>query len=319
MISIDQSGIHASAFPAPMAGMTTPAFRQILLDKGCRVVCTEMVSAMGLVKQKRKTLEFLHFIRKPDRVSVQIFGSKPEIMSEAAKILEDLGAGIVDINMGCPVKKVAGAGCGLALMKNPPLACQIMNSVRAAVRIPVSVKLRLGWDRASANASDLVQIAADAGMSFAAVHARFRSNYENPADWAEIGRIKEIATIPIVGNGDVTSPEDAADMIRRTGCDAVMVGRGMLGNPWLPAQIERFLESGEMPPSTSMFERMRTFMQHLDLTIEQIGEIRACFQFRKHAALYLKGISSATRLRKEIYTFTSRSQYAEMAERMQFT
>ena len=230
---------------APMAGVTDPPFRKIVSRYRPGLICGEMVSAMAMHYNSKKTKELIGMDRSVKPVSIQIFGSDPEVMAEAARTIEGYGADLIDINMGCPVPKVVKSGEGAALLNNLPLARRIIESVVGAVRVPVTVKCRIGWDREHLTAAELAKMAEDSGAAMIAVHGRTREEYyHGRADWEQIALVKQRVAIPVIGNGDVDSPQAAEAMLEQTGCDGVMIGQGAMGRPWLLGQIVAYLEKG---------------------------------------------------------------------------
>ena len=287
---------------APMAGVTDRAFRIIAREQGCGLAVTEMVSDLALLYANPRTYRMLDFRDEKYPLSVQIFGSNPDSMGKAAAIVVERGAHLVDINMGCPTPKIVKNGEGSALMKNPELAGKIVESVVKAIPgTPVTVKFRKGWDEDSVNAVEFARIVAAAGASAVAVHGRTRNQfYSGKADWKIIDQVKAAVSVPVIGNGDVWTPQDAVRLLESTGCDGIMVGRGAMGNPWLFRQIVHYLQyREELPPPTAQ-ERIDTAIRHLELMIESKGEHVAVFEMRKHAAWYTKGIRGAARIREVI-------------------
>ncbi|MDD4600852.1 MAG: tRNA dihydrouridine synthase DusB [Negativicutes bacterium] len=283
---------------APMAGVTDLPFRVLAKEMGCGLVCTEMVSDKGLIYQNSHTVHMLEINDRERPVSIQIFGSEPESMAAAARIVEQAGADIIDINMGCPTPKIVKNGEGSALMRNPQLAFAIMNSVRSAVKVPVTVKIRKGWDDSSVNAVEIARLAEGAGMAAIAVHGRTRQQfYAGAADWEIISAVKQVVKIPVIGNGDISSPQAAAAMLTQTGCDGIMVGRGAQGNPWLFRQIMLYLKNGTLLPPPSIAERLTLIVRHLDMLVEYKGEYVGIREMRRHAAWYTKGLPHSAELR----------------------
>ncbi|HZK17745.1 MAG TPA: tRNA dihydrouridine synthase DusB [Clostridia bacterium] len=290
---------------APMAGVTDKAFRILAREAGCGLVCTEMVSDQAILYSNPKTLEMLIIDDETGRqgtpLSVQIFGSDPGYMSQAAKIVESRGADIIDINMGCPTPKIVKNGEGAALMLNPGLAESIIRAVVEAVSVPVTVKMRAGWDENSVNAVDMAKLAEAAGASGVTVHGRTRSQlYSGRADWDIIRSVKKAVDISVVGNGDIFSARDAGRMLEKTGCDGLMIGRASLGNPWIFQQVVTFLATGVTPPPPSRAERINAAIRHLRLLVRFKGEHIAVLEMRKHAAWYIKGLRNAARVREDI-------------------
>ncbi len=297
-----QIGAVAVAEPAvalaPMAGVTDLPFRLLAKEMGCSLLYSEMVSYQGLLHNNCHTLDMLRIDERERPLAMQIFGAEPAGMAAAARIVARAGADIVDINMGCPTPKIVKNGEGCALMRRPELAYEIMAAVAAAVAVPVTVKIRKGWDAASVNAVEIAALAEKAGVAAIAVHGRTREQfYTGTADWDIIRSVKERVGIPVIGNGDVHTPQDAARLLAYTGCDAVMVGRAAQGNPWLFRQITRYLGSGQLPPPPSVAERLEVLGRHLAMLIEHKGERTAVREMRRHAAWYTKGLRHAAEIR----------------------
>jgi len=283
---------------APMAGISDKAFRLLLKEMGCDLVWTEMISAKALTYKNAKTFGILDVSREKQPVVVQLFGGEPEIMAEGAKLAVEQGAEILDINMGCPAPKVTKNCEGSALLKDLPLASQVAKAVAAVVRIPVTVKFRLGWEAGSLVAVELAKRLEHAGVSALIVHGRTRDQfYSGKADWQAIAEVKRAVNIPVIGNGDVWEPQDASLMLERTGCDGVMIGRGALGNPWIFARTRHFLQTGELLPGPDAKQRIEMAQRHLKLLLSFKGEL-AVQEMRKHAAWYIKGLRDAARIRE---------------------
>lgn len=291
---------------APMAGVTDPPFRKIVSRYRPGLICGEMVSAMALHYNSKRTQELIGVERTVKPVSIQIFGSDPEVMAEAARTIEAAEADIIDINMGCPVPKVVKNGEGAALLTNLPLARRIIESVVNAVRIPVSVKCRLGWDQDHLVASQLAKIAEASGASMVIVHARTREQYyHGRADWGQIALVKESVSIPVIGNGDIDSPHAAEAMLNQTNCDGVMIGQAAMGRPWLFGQVTAYLEKGVLTPEPSLEERFAIIKEHLVLQVAFSGEERGIREMRKHLAWYFKGLPGASQIRDKVNHLTS--------------
>ncbi|WP_346353650.1 tRNA dihydrouridine synthase DusB [Azotosporobacter soli] len=301
---------------APMAGVTDQPFRLLVREMGCGLVYSEMVSDMGLVYQNERTLEMLRIEKKERPVALQIFGSDPAAMAKAAKIVAAVEPEIIDINMGCPAQKIVKNGEGSALMRTPDLAYRIMAAVVEAVDIPVTVKIRSGWNLENRNAVEMAKLAEQAGVAAIAVHGRTREQfYSGQADWDIIKAVKESVSIPVIGNGDIRSPQDAARMLKETGCDAVMIGRGAQGNPWLFRQVVRYLADGTLLPGPNLDERIDMVLRHLDMLTEHKGEYIAVREMRCHASWYTKGLRRASELRLRFNQAQSKADFAAvMAE-----
>lgn len=303
---------------APMAGVTDLPFRLLVKEMGCALVYTEMVSDKGLLYNNEHTLKLLRVDEQERPAAVQIFGSEPEPMAKAAKIVAQAGADILDINMGCPTLKIVKNGEGSALMRKPDLAYAILASIVDAVSIPVTVKIRKGWDDASVNAVQIARLAEKAGVSAIAVHGRTREQfYSGHADWKIIKDVKDSVTVPVIGNGDVRSPFDAAKMRQETGCDGVMIGRGAQGNPWLFRQIVHYLATGEILPGPSVTERIAMALRHLDMLVEYKGEHIGIREMRSHAAWYTKGLPRSAELRLRFNNALTRDHFAAILSECQ--
>ena len=278
---------------APMAGVTDRAFRQICCEQGAALTVTEMVSAKALTYGDKKTPGLLALGVDEHPAAAQIFGHEPETMAEGAKIAREIsGCDIIDINMGCPAPKIAGNGDGSALMRDPALAARVIEAVANAVDVPVTVKFRKGWDEKSVNCVEFARMAEQAGAAAIAVHGRTRAQqYSGNADWDAIAAVKRAVSIPVIANGDVAVPEDAVRILRHTGADAVMVGRGALGDPWIFARANALLETGICPPLPPFAERIDTAVRQIELAAAYKGERVAMLEARRHVNWYLKGQS----------------------------
>lgn len=286
---------------APMAGVTDRAFRVLAREMGCGLVCTEMVSDQALMYKNSKTLQMVDFADEPSPLSVQIFGSNAEYMAHAAEIVVSQGADIVDINMGCPAPKIVKNNEGCALMQNLDLAAEIVQAVATRVKVPVTVKMRKGWNEEQVNAVELAERVVTAGAVAITVHGRTRNQfYSGQADWEIIKKVKNAVDVPVIGNGDIWSPQDAARMLEQTGCDGVMIGRGAMGNPWLFKQTVHYLATGELLQEPTPRERINTAIRHLEMIVTEKGEFIGVSEMRKHAAWYTKGFRGAANLRQRI-------------------
>jgi nifR3 family TIM-barrel protein len=287
---------------APMAGVTNQAFRLIVKEFGAGLLYSEMVSDKGLDYKNKKTLDMLAVDPLEKPLSLQVFGGDSISMVEAAKwIDEHTDADIIDINMGCPVNKVIKNDAGSKLMQNPQKVFEIVSAIVSAVKKPVTVKIRSGWDSLHINAVEIAKLAEKAGCSAIAVHGRTRSQmYSGKADWDIIRQVKQAVMIPVIGNGDVTSPEEAKRMLEETGCDAVMIGRGLLGNPWLVKQTVDYLETGFYEKNISFSEKREQILAHLDNLSELKCEKIAVLEMRTHAAWYVKGLRNSGQVKDKI-------------------
>jgi tRNA-dihydrouridine synthase B len=299
---------------APMAGFTDQAYRLICKRFGCALVYSEMVSDLGLVYGQDKTKRMLQVAAAERPISMQIFGSDPAAMAKAARLAWELSdCDLIDINMGCPTPKIVRNGEGSALMRNIPLAAEIAAAVVQAVPVPVTVKMRKGWDEDQPAAVELAQAVEAAGVAAVAVHGRTREQfYSGRADWGIIRQVREAVKIPVIGNGDIVRPEDALAMIEQTGCDAVMIGRGAMGRPWLFQQISQLLETGSYDPDPALPERLEIVQEHLRLTVELKGEAVALREMRKTLAAYVKGLPQAARTREAINQTSSLEELQEL-------
>lgn len=301
-------------FLAPMAGIADRAFRELCINFGAGYTVTEMVSAKGLTMGDKKSSELLTLGEIENPAGAQIFGDDPQIMAEAAVKCLDFHPQIIDINMGCPAPKIAMNGGGASLMKSPKLAGEIVKAVSEAVSVPVTVKIRKGWDDESVTAVELAQIAEQNGASAITVHGRTRMQmYSGKVDYDIIAKVKKAVSIPVIGNGDITDEQSATIMLEKTNCDAIMIGRGALGNPWIFRKINAYLSECRVLPEVGINEKMVVMLKHIQKIIEYKGEYTAMREARHHAAYYTKGIRGGAALRKEISTFEHFEQLEELA------
>lgn len=286
---------------APMAGVTDLPFRILCSEQGAGLICTEMVSAKAISFHNKNTEALLETAPEERPVSLQLFGSDPDIISQMAACIEERPFDILDINMGCPVPKVAGNGEGSALMKNPELVEQIISKTVRAIRKPVTVKIRKGFTQSEVNAVEIAKIAEAAGASAIAVHGRTRDQYySGNADWGIIRQVKEAVNIPVIGNGDVDSPQKARAMLDETGCDAVMIGRAARGNPWIFRQVSEYLATGTLLPPPGQQEVLEMMLRHARMQLEYKGEYTGIREMRKHVSWYTAGFPNSSRLRAAI-------------------
>ncbi len=316
-MQIGSISLARTAALAPMAGVGDRAFREICKELGAAYVVGEMVSSKGMCYENEKSLELLSVGEAQRPMAVQIFGSEPDTMAAAARMALACRPDVIDINMGCPAPKIAGNGGGSALMRDLPLAERIIRAVVAAVDLPVTVKMRTGWDAAHQNAVELAKIAEACGAAAVTIHGRTREQMYRPSvDLEMIRRVKEAVRIPVIGNGDITGAASAKAMYDATGVDLVMIGRGALGSPWVFREVREFFTAGHLPPPLPPEEKARIILRHGQLAIRYKGETVAMREMRKHAGYYMKGFPGAARLRQQAGQLTVFADLERLVEGM---
>ena len=305
---------------APMAGISNPAYLKIAEEMGCGWAITELISAEAIVRNNQKTFDMLNGIEKLTMpISIQLFGANKESLAKAAKIITNKYPNVlIDINMGCPVPKVAmHAHAGSGLLKEPDKVYEIVNSVVKAVSVPVTVKIRSGWDSNSINALEIAKICEKAGAKAITIHARTRAQgYSGKADWNIIKEVKQNVNIPVIGNGDVKTPLDAKKMLDITGCDAIMIGRAALGNPFIIKNTVHYLEKGELLKEPTTKEKINMIKKHLDYLVQIKPEKTALLEMRTNACYYLKGISNTSSIKKELFQTKTKTEFLKIIEKI---
>ena len=297
---------------APLAGITNLPFRLMAKKAGCGLVCSEMVSSHGLVYKSKKTAQLLNSVPREKPLSAQIFGSDPDIMAGAAAIVEDMGADILDINFGCSVRKVVKTGSGAALMRTPDLARAVLKAVRNAIRIPLTIKIRSGWDASGEQALNIARIAEDCGVDAVAVHPRTAKQlFGGRADWSLIAAVKEKLSIPVIGNGDIFSAQDAMNMLSETGCDAIMIGRKAIGNPNIFSQVLARI-GGEKSVAEDLAGRFDIMIHYLKVSVEYLGEEPACRMMRSRLGWFTKEMHNSSKFRESIKHLSTEKEGLEL-------
>lgn len=303
---------------APMAGVTDLPFRKLCKEQGAGLICMEMVSAKAISFHNKNTEALMEIDKCENPVSMQLFGSEPELMARVAAEIEERPFDILDINMGCPVPKVVNNGEGSALLKNPELIVKIVKSVSSAIKKPLTVKVRIGFENEPVDIVDIAKRVEDAGAAAIAVHGRTRQQYySGTADWDAIRRVKEAVSIPVIGNGDVDSPEKAEALIKETGCDGVMIGRAVRGNPWLFRELNHYFETGEKLSRPSVEEVREMILRHARMQTDLKGEFTGIREMRKHVAWYTAGMRHSAALRRETNLVSSYEELEKLLGRME--
>ncbi|GGF64582.1 putative tRNA-dihydrouridine synthase [Terasakiella brassicae] len=315
-LSIGPIKLTSPVVLAPMSGVTDMPFRKLVKRFGAGLVVSEMIASQEMLRASDKTQKMATSCADESPIAVQLAGTDPQIMAEAAKLNEARGADIIDINMGCPVKKVVKSFAGSALMRNEDLAGDIMRAVKEAVSIPVTVKMRLGWDEDNLNALTLARMAQEIGLACVTIHGRTRNQmYSGHADWNAIAPIKQGLDIPVIGNGDLNTLEDVEQMIEQAGVDGVMIGRGAYGRPWFLRQVMDYLENGQKTPPPSLEEQCEILLSHYDAMLDHYGEHVGVRHARKHIGWYCKGLTGATDFRNQIMKLASPDEVRNLIQK----
>ncbi len=316
-LRIGSIAIKRTAALAPMASVADRSYRQICREFGAAYVVSEMISSKGLCYNDKKSAKMCRISDAERPCAIQLFGEDPEFIGKAAYLLNKYNPDIIDINMGCPVPKIVGNGSGSALMKDPTRAEEIVRAAVKNSRVPVTVKMRIGWDEESINAVDFAKRMEQAGANAITVHGRTRKQmYSGKADWEMIARVKNAVSVPVIGNGDVDSAQSCERMYSETGCDLVMIGRASYGKPWIFEEIEHYFNTGEILPPKTLDERMEIMLKHARMVIADIGEHQGMKEMRHNVIWYVKGIKGAASLRRECSELVSYSQLEDMVRRI---
>lgn len=312
-MKIKNLDINGHTFLAPLAGVTNLPFRLLIKDCGCAVVCSEMISAKGIFYNSEKTLDLMTSKSEEKPLSIQLFGADPDTMANGARFVEELGvADILDINFGCSVKKIIKQGAGVALMKEPEIARTLLKAVRNATTLPLTIKIRSGWDHTGQQAFHIARIAQEAGVDAIIMHPRTASQgFKGNSNWNLIKKLKQQVSIPVIGNGDINCAEDAVQMMSHTGCDAVMIGRAAMKNPFILSQIEEYLKTGIYTPP-SHHDIFRTMEKLTCMYIDHFGELPACRMLRSRLSWFVKGLPGCSAFRKNLPKINSKAQALEL-------
>jgi tRNA-dihydrouridine synthase B len=315
MLQIGNITIPGRVGLAPMAGHTEPVFRGICREHGAAFVVTELVSSEGLVRGSERTNRYLHYDEMERPLGMQLFGSEPRVMGEAAALLSELRPDFIDINMGCPVPKVVSREAGAALLRNKPLLADLARAVVDGATVPVTAKIRSGWDRESSDLEQIGGVLEQSGVSAIAIHARTRSEgFSGQANWSDIRRLKQAVSVPVLGNGDVRTADDARRMLEETGCDGILVGRGAVGNPWIFQEVRALLEEGRHLPRPSRQAVIEVAILHLRRSVAEKGLPRGLIEMRKTLAAYLRGFPHAARMRPALFVEENLERMVEILE-----